>query len=289
MAHQLSVSLVAMSKAQEAQQFLQDLDNFDSVGASTAKPTSGAKAKVGKADAADAIAFLDEITQKSSEPTPRTTSGHLERPVSRSSTPSLRKSTERVRMGVPLAMGGSPRLESAPSSKPGTPKTEVPPKVPEGGSWGWGSVWSTANTVMQQAKSVVDEQVKNLPANGVMEYAKNAQEYAKTAQEYAKSSAQEYAKTAQEYAKTTQLDKIGTCSLSCLCVTDVMYVGQDLRKAGLSTFTDILNVVAPPISDHEVLQVWLSHDMEGYDGVESVVYKGLSKVRDPRNSPIDHL
>jgi hypothetical protein len=207
-----------MSKAQEAQQFLQDLDNFDSVSPSTAKPAQGGKSKVGKADAADAIAFLDEITQKSSEPTPRTTTGHLERPVSRSSTPSLRKSTERVRMGVPAAAmgGGSPRPESAPSSKPSTPKTEAPPKVPAAGGWGWGSVWSTANTVMQQAKSVVDEQVKNLPANGVLEYAKNAQEYAKNAQEYAKSSAQEYAKSAQEYAKTTQLDKLGTRFLSLL-------------------------------------------------------------------------
>lgn len=45
------------------------------------------------------------------------------------------------------------------------------------------------------------------------------------------------------------------------------------------TLTDILNAVAPPISEHEVIQVWLSHDMEGYDGVESLVYKGLTRVR----------
>lgn len=41
---------------------------------------------------------------------------------------------------------------------------------------------------------------------------------------------------------------------------------------------EILNVVAPPISEHEVIQVWLSHDMEGYDGVESVVYRALARV-----------
>jgi hypothetical protein len=46
----------------------------------------------------------------------------------------------------------------------------------------------------------------------------------------------------------------------------------------MSTLTDILNVVAPPISDHEVLQVWLSHDMVGYEGVEGVVYKALTRV-----------
>lgn len=48
---------------------------------------------------------------------------------------------------------------------------------------------------------------------------------------------------------------------------------------GLSTLTDILNVVAPPISEHEVIQVWLSHDMRGYEGIESLVYRALARVR----------
>lgn len=47
---------------------------------------------------------------------------------------------------------------------------------------------------------------------------------------------------------------------------------------GLSTLTDILNVVAPPISEHEVIQVWLSHDMQGYDGVETLAYRALARV-----------
>jgi hypothetical protein len=70
-------------------------------------------------------------------------------------------------------------------------------------------VWSTASTVVQQAKSVVDEQVKNLPANGVLEYAKTAQEYAKSSAAQAAQQAQGYAQSAQEYAKTAQLDKLG--------------------------------------------------------------------------------
>ena len=55
--------------------------------------------------------------------------------------------------------------------------------------------------------------------------------------------------------------------------------GQNIQRIGLSTLNDILNVVAPPISEHEVIQIWLSHDMQGYDGVESVVYKAFAKVR----------
>lgn len=46
----------------------------------------------------------------------------------------------------------------------------------------------------------------------------------------------------------------------------------------MSTLTDILNAVAPPISEHEVIQVWLSHDMQGMDGVESLVYNALARV-----------
>jgi hypothetical protein len=56
-------------------------------------------------------------------------------------------------------------------------------------------------------------------------------------------------------------------------------LGQDFKRVGLSTLTDILNVVAPPISEHEVIQVWLSHDMQGYEGIESLVYRALARVR----------
>lgn len=57
-----------------------------------------------------------------------------------------------------------------------------------------------------------------------------------------------------------------------------MIKGQDFKRVGLSTLTDILNVVAPPITEHEIIQVWLSHDMEGYEGVESLAYRALARV-----------
>ena len=60
----------------------------------------------------------------------------------------------------------------------------------------------------------------------------------------------------------------------------IQSIGKDFRTVGISTLTDILNAVAPPIAEHEVIQVWLSHDMEGYEGVESLVYKGLTRVSD---------
>lgn len=47
----------------------------------------------------------------------------------------------------------------------------------------------------------------------------------------------------------------------------------------MRSLTELINAVAPPIAEHEVIQVSLSHDMVGYDGVETLVYRGLAKVR----------
>lgn len=175
------------SKQEEALQFLDDLDSLSP----TPQPTAGVKSApqaasgqpANEAEAAAALAFLDEITQKSSEPT-RITTSHIDRPLSRAGTPSLRKSTERVKVG-----GGSPapQFSSASTTSP-TIKSDVTSmgnreQAQSGGGWGWGSVWTSASAALQQAKTVVDEQVKNLPKNeqakkwseGMLEYAKNAQ------------------------------------------------------------------------------------------------------------------
>ncbi|KAF9229559.1 hypothetical protein BS17DRAFT_743772 [Gyrodon lividus] len=227
------------SKQEEALQFLDDLDNLDP---SAGPPTH---AHVGnEGDPADVLAFIDEITQKSSGPT-RMTAPPTERPISRAGTPSLRKSTERVRVGVHPSSSASSLSGRPESISGGSPTAKCEPAVATSsgpsGPWGWSNVWSSASAAYQQARSVVDEQVKSLPKNehvskwggGVLEYAKNA-----------------------------QLDKIG----------------QDFKRVGLSTINDIMNVVAPPISEHEVIQVWLSHDMTGYDGIESLVYRSLAKI-----------
>ncbi|VDB99294.1 unnamed protein product [Peniophora sp. CBMAI 1063] len=231
------------SKQEEALEFLDNLDNLDQPPPSTNEPTAAG----GTGGEADVLAFIDEITAKSAEPT-RT---HIERAPSRAGTPGpagLRKSTERVKVGgLPASKGlsPSPSVSRLPDSSPSAPSAATKNAGGSGGGWGWGSVWSTASTALQQARSVVDEQVKNLPApeqaakwrEGVLEYAKNA-----------------------------KLDQLGAARL------------EELRRVGLNAFTDILNTVAPPISEHEVLKVWLSHDLQGYDGIESLVYKSLARV-----------
>jgi Family of unknown function (DUF5427) len=177
------------SKQEEALQFLDDLDSF--APPTEARPANK-KTQAGsgnEGEAAEALAFLDEITQKSTEVPARSAPAH----ISRSGTPTLRKSTERVRLG-----GGPSLLPSASSSTTSLNRTlssdsargkEKADSQPAGASqsnpvtWGWGSVWSTASAAIQQAKTVVDEQVKHLPKNEqARKWGENVMEYAKTAQ-----------------------------------------------------------------------------------------------------------
>ncbi|CCO27770.1 Maintenance of telomere capping protein 1 [Rhizoctonia solani AG-1 IB] len=244
---------MSKSKQQEAQDLLNDLDslgapppvNRKSGGSPAPPPAVGG-------EGADALAFLDEITQKSSEPTKSTPA-----PVA--------KPTERIRLSVP----SNPR-RSVDSSRAGTPvsrlpSTATPPpnasssqatsdeKAPaaSAGSWGWGSVWNSASAALQQARTVVEEQAKNLPPIPPAAAARGEL-------------ARKWGEGMMDYVKNAQFDKIS----------------QDLRNVSLSTLTDIMNVVAPPISEHEVIQVWLSHDMQGYEGIESLVYRSLAKIMD---------
>jgi len=178
-----------MSKQQEALQLLDDLDSFATPPPPATKSSLTSAAKKGTApandkDAAEALAFLDEMTKKSAEPRRSTSSMHTAAPVTRVTLGGINR---------PSTPGAPPRksVESARSSPKPTEvapsvSTSVPPTTAHAGptgSWGWGSVWTSASAAIQQAKTVVDEQVKNLPqadqakkwSEGMMDYVKNAQ------------------------------------------------------------------------------------------------------------------
>ena len=186
------------SKQEEALQFLDDLDSFSPP--TEARPTNKKVQPVpgNEGEAAEVLAFLDEITQKSTELPARSAAAH----ISRSGTPTLRKSTERVRLGgghslLPSASSSTTSLNRTLSSDSTRGKEKVDPQPAassqsqsqsSASAWGWGSVWSTASAAIQQAKTVVDEQVKHLPKN---------------------EQARKWGENVYEYAKTTQLDKLG--------------------------------------------------------------------------------
>jgi len=204
------MSTKSKSKQQEALQILDDLDSLSpdarQPGADTAAAAPVPPVAANPGEAAEVLAFLDEITQKSSEPT-RLAASLVDRPLSRSGTPSLRKSTERVKVGSSLTNPGS---SSGRGVSPSTSSSNLVPadkqetapeheRRPSDGGWGWSSVWSNASSALQQARSVVDEQVKNLPTQDAKKWKEGVIGYAKTAQE-----------RAQEYAKNAQIEKLGS-------------------------------------------------------------------------------
>lgn len=54
--------------------------------------------------------------------------------------------------------------------------------------------------------------------------------------------------------------------------------GGDLRSRALPTFTNIINTIAPPISQHERLQIHITHDLVGYPSLDPTVYGVFSRV-----------
>lgn len=173
---------MSKSKAEEARKFLDDLDNLQT---GTPPPAStGSKTSAGTTanadDPADVLKFIDEITQKSSEP--RRT---VDRPASRASivtpTGTIKKATERVRVGSPAPSSAgsttaSQKAEASPqAATAGTSAKDASAEGTTKGAWGWGNVWSSASAALQQAREVVDERVKHLPNQ---EYAAKLREQA---------------------------------------------------------------------------------------------------------------
>jgi len=161
----------------------------------TGRSTPGIEAAPG--DAAEALAFLDELTQKSSRPTRVLTPGPRVRNAGGTTGVDVRKSIDSVR-----GSAGTPSRPHTPSAPAITTTTSPVPTTGAlssgggGGGWGlgWGSLgsaWSTASAIAakaaEQAKTIAEEQAKNLP---------NEQ-------------AKKWSETAMGYVKNAQLDKLG--------------------------------------------------------------------------------
>lgn len=129
---------------------------------------------------------------------------------------------------------------ATPAPIPPPEKTPVPSpgNTPPEQAWSWGGIWKSASAAVQSAQTVVDSQVKQ--HLGTTDPRKILEERMKSVM------------------SKEQLDKLSA----------------DLKKMS----TSILNAVAPPIAEHEVIQVWLSHDMVGYVGIETLVYRSFAKI-----------
>nr|CAG8492265.1 7013_t:CDS:2 [Entrophospora candida] len=116
------------------------------------------------------------------------------------------------------------------------------------GAWSWGNIMASASTAYKTASTVVDSSVKG--ALATVETVR-ANEATKKLEE-----------KVREYVNKEAIEKIGS----------------DLKSLSLNTLTTVVNAVVPPISQYEIVEVWLAHDMIGYIGLESIVYRGFIKV-----------
>ncbi|GAC96316.1 hypothetical protein PHSY_003896 [Pseudozyma hubeiensis SY62] len=123
-----------------------------------------------------------------------------------------------------------------------------------GGGWsGWGSsLFSQATKFADQARQ---------------EFEKRAPTQAEQARELG-SKGWDLAKGVRGFVKEANLEKWS----------------EEVTKVGKRGWTDIVNAVAPPIAAHEIIQVTLSHDMVGYDGISDVTYQVLAKVMEQVDS-----
>jgi len=192
---------------------------------------------------------------------------------------------------------------SVPQSRPATPKVSAAVKEQEkkvevegpsasastttGGGGGWGSSWwSSASSALQSAQKIADEQYQKVKTEGVGGVTGQLEHLNVKGVDLAK-----LRKEAEErlggIVKNVDLEKLRECLVSLpaiILTSEADDIGQDLYNNTSSALNNIINTVAPPISAHETLELWLSHPMTGYAGVEGVVYRAWLAILDQTES-----
>ncbi|KAF2124417.1 hypothetical protein P153DRAFT_401037 [Dothidotthia symphoricarpi CBS 119687] len=112
----------------------------------------------------------------------------------------------------------------------------------QGGSWwggGWGGLISTATEAANAAKKQAEAAYQEIQKN----------------------------QEAQRWAEQVR-GNVGT----------LRDIGGELGSRALPTFTNILNTLAPPISQHERLQIHITHDLIGYPSLDPIIHQSFSNV-----------
>lgn len=255
------------SKAEEALAFLDDLDNLeappvasetDTSAQQSTRPSNDSARKTESAEgepaadkeAEDALAFLEsQIKQKRA-------------PLS---------GTGASRTGSPQLSGPS----SSSASKATAPEAPVPTPAPAPAASGsfWGnasSLWSSASSALQSAQRAAEEQYSKVRTEGVSGLRDQLDHLQVGGVDLAR-----LRKDAEE--------RIGA-AVKGVGNVDLEKLRSDLLNQAGSTFTTLINTVAPPISAHETIELWFSHTMVGYDGVEGVVYRAWTSILEQTES-----
>lgn len=260
------------SKAEEALAFLDDLDNLDAPPVSSepvvpdqaparpstdsarkSEPTEGEPAASKEAE--DALAFLEsQIKQKRA---PLSVGTGIGSGSSRTASPQL--------------SGASNTAAQAPAPEPEASGSGTAAAAPSGSFWGMSSsLWSSASSALQSAQRVAEEQYSKVKTEGVSGLRDQLDHLQVGGVDLARlrKDAEERIGAAVKGVGNVDLDKLRS----------------DLLNQAGSTFTTLINTVAPPISAHETIELWFSHTMVGYDGVEGVVYRAWTSILEQTES-----
>ncbi|WWD06624.1 hypothetical protein V865_004717 [Kwoniella europaea PYCC6329] len=205
----------------------------------------------GDEEAQKALDFLNaQINQKRTKPLPLSSS------TPRSSTP---VSSSAATVPPPPVAAAEP--------------ANVPSQSPNSGGWGVSSFWSSATSALQQASKVADEQYKKVRQEGVQGVTHQLENLGVKGV------------TVPNVVDLNKLRKGAEERLGGIVKgVDLEKLRQDLVNTTTSTLTSILDTVAPPISAHETLELWLTHPMIGYGGVEGVIYRAWVRILEQTES-----
>ncbi|BEI91739.1 uncharacterized protein CcaverHIS019_0405590 [Cutaneotrichosporon cavernicola] len=259
------------TKAEEALAFLDNLDNLDaetgpadapgSVG--SARPSTDSANRKDEppqpapdSEAADALAFLEaQINQKRA-------------PLSKPSSSTPR--TESPALGAPGTPAAAASKVASASPAPAALAHEEQAAASSGWGWGGGSFWSSATSAIQSAQRVADEQYRKVRTEGVSGIREQIDQLHVGGVDVGK---------LRKDAET----RLGGLAKNVGNI-DLDKLRQDILTQANSTFTTLINTVAPPISAHETIELWLSHPMVGYEGVEGVVYRAWMTILEQTES-----
>lgn len=180
----ISYTNIPMSSAQsEVDAIFKDLDSLPNPSVAGA-PTNRGAPKSSDSQAIQALAELDDLAKTATDSPSKSRLTAIGSGISRPSS----RATERVSLSSLKAKSAAAAEAATPtrSTTPPAPAPSAPTASGSASTWGWGSVWTSASAAIQQAKTVVDEQVKNLPnvpqaeqtrqwREGLVGYVKNAQ------------------------------------------------------------------------------------------------------------------
>ncbi|KAL7421174.1 hypothetical protein Q5752_004059 [Cryptotrichosporon argae] len=270
---------------EDALAFLDNLDSLDAPSPAVSELSSGAAAPASGTPRASTDSSRVPAATSSSTPAP------ADPPADDEAAKALAFLEEQIKTKrAPLT---APSASRAATPAPATPAPATPdagrapamlavevdhaadaPAAPASGGWGgWGSttsLWSSATSVLQSATKIADEQYKKVRTEGVGSVAGQLEGLNVGGVDLGKlrKGAEERIGGIVKGVGTVDLDKLRHGLLS---------------QAG-STLSTIINTVAPPIGEHETLELWLSHPMVGYGGVEGVVYRAWMHVLEQTES-----